>query len=91
MATRRKTKAETNQSKAILESVKNLKPEDVTAQIGDLQTSLQATLAGISASAVSKIEELHNIDTAIREKLNKLMIPSSTRNVSSVWFQTSLI
>lgn len=70
--TRRKTtrtkKAEESQAKAILESVKNLKPEDVITDIGNLQVGLQGTLAGLSAEISSKIEQMQNVDEAISLK-----------------------
>ena len=70
--TRKKTtrtkKAEESQAKAILDSVKNLKPEDVITDIGNLQVGLQGTLAGLSAEIASKIEQMQNVDEAISLK-----------------------
>lgn len=62
--TRRKKSDETHAQK-IMESVKGLKPDDVVNEIGNLQVSLQGTLAGISAAISSKIEKMQQIDEAI--------------------------
>lgn len=70
--TTRSKKAEESQAKAILENVKNLKPEDVIADIGNLQVGLQGTLAGISAEISNKIEQMQHIDEAISLKNQEL-------------------
>ena len=70
--TTRSKKVEESQAKAILESVKNLKPEDVINDIGNLQVGLQGTLAGISAEISNKSEQMQNIDEAIALKNQEL-------------------
>lgn len=64
----KRTIAEENQNRTIIESVKNLKPDDVITEIGNLQVGLQGTLAGLSATITSKIEQMQNIDSAISLK-----------------------
>lgn len=67
--TTRKTKAEES---AILEAVKDLKPEDVVNQIGELQLKMQSTLAGLSAVIAGKVEQKEKVDEAIALKEREL-------------------
>lgn len=70
--TRKTTKKEESQAKTILESVKNLKPETVINDIGNLQIGLQSTLAGVSAEISNKIEQMQQVDEAINLKKAEL-------------------
>lgn len=69
MATTKKTK---KQSEKVLESVAVLKPQTVIEEIGALQSSLQNTLAGLSAQISTKLEQMRNVEEAIVLKEGEL-------------------
>jgi len=69
---RPRKKADETSAAAVMEAVKNLKPEDVHKQVGDLQTQLQGTLAALGASIAGKVEQMQNVDEAIKLKAEEL-------------------
>ena len=73
MATTKKTTKK--QTDKIIESVSTLKPQTVIEEIGALQTTLQNTLAGLSAQISMKLEQMKNVEEAIvikQDELNEL-------------------
>ena len=60
------------QSDKVLEAVSCLKPQTVIEEIGALQSTLQGTLAGLSAQISIKLEQMKNVDEAIVLKQNEL-------------------
>jgi hypothetical protein len=56
----------------VVESVKDLKTEDIQSELGALQVSLQSQIAGITAAMSNKVETMHGLDTAIGEKQSSL-------------------
>lgn len=68
MATK-KTKKQTDK---VIEAVSTLKPHTVIEEIGALQSTLQNTLAGLSAQISTKLEQMKNVEEAIVLKQNEL-------------------
>lgn len=62
-------KAESNR---LLEAVSKLDAQSVINEVGTLQTSLQTTLAGLSAGVATKIELMKQVDEAINLKEERL-------------------
>ncbi len=62
-------KAESNK---LLEAVSKLDAQSVINEVGTLQTSLQTTLAGLSAGVATKIEQMKQVDEAIELKEERL-------------------
>jgi hypothetical protein len=56
----------------ILDAINDLKPSDVVEEIGNLQNTLQSTLAGLSAQISSKVEQMRTVDEAIQIKETEL-------------------
>ena len=71
MATAKRTTRKKKET-SIIDSVINLKPEDIVNEIGGLQNSLQGTLAGLSAQISSKVEQMRTVDEAISIKKTEL-------------------
>lgn len=55
-----------------VEAVKTLKANNVINQIGDLQVSIQSTLANISGEITNKLAQLHDTEAAIETLENRL-------------------
>lgn len=73
MATARKTSTrQKKETTKILEAVNNLEPQNIIEEIGALQSTLQSTLAGLSAQITSKVEQMNNVDSAISVKSEEL-------------------
>jgi hypothetical protein len=70
----KKTRKKLEDSKAV-DTVKTLQAAEVIGEIGNLQVTVQSTLANISAEITGKLEQLHNTESAIsslEERLNEL-------------------
>jgi hypothetical protein len=75
MATTRGTrskKVEQVEVQATLDAVKNLDTARVVSEVNNLQVTLQSTLADVSASITSKIQQISTIDEAIALKNARL-------------------
>lgn len=74
MSTIKKTTntSKSKQAKQVLESVKSLTPDLIVAEVGNLQVSLQNTLANISANITDKIEKMNQVDEAISLKEQRI-------------------
>lgn len=72
--TRGKTnkKIELTEAKTVLNTVKDFDPAKVVTEVGNLQVSLQSTLANLSAQITDKIQKMQMIDTAINLKEERL-------------------
>lgn len=57
---------------SVLESVKNLNPEDVLNEITKLQLGVQTQLAGLGTNVTNQIEKMRDLDEAIAEKESRL-------------------
>lgn len=65
-------KIEATEAQAVLDSVKGLALQQVIGEVGDLQVTVQNTLAGLSAALTSKIQQLQQCDQAITLKEQRL-------------------
>mgnify|MGYP001562726269 CR=1 FL=1 len=76
MATKTKglknVKIEQAEAKTILAAVKELNPAKVVTDVGNLQLSVQSTLANLSASITNKMAQVETIDSAIKLKEDRL-------------------
>lgn len=73
--TTKKAVAKTSKEKkaaSTLDAVQGLDPATIINQVGELQVSLQNTLAQVSASTTDKIEKLRQLDDAIALKEERL-------------------
>ncbi len=66
------TKKTKKQTEKVLDAVSALKPQTIIEEIGSLQTTLQNTLAGVSAQISTKLEQMRNVEEAIALKQNDL-------------------
>jgi colicin import membrane protein len=73
---------------SVVESVANLKPEQIMGEVGALSVSLQSQLAGIGTAITNKLEALHDLDSAIADKSAELAelfeIEKEAQNLESV-------
>lgn len=69
---RTSTKKAAASNQKVLDAVSGLSAEAVIDQIGDLQISLQATLAGLGAAVTSRVEQMKNVEEAIAIKESEL-------------------
>lgn len=65
-------KVEQVEAKTVLAAVKELDPAKVVTDVGNLQLSVQSTLANLSASITNKMAQVDTIDSAIRIKEDRL-------------------
>lgn len=65
-------KVEAVEVQATLDAVRNLDTAKVVSEVNNLQVSLQATLASVSASITNKIQQIATIDDAIKLKQDRL-------------------
>lgn len=70
--TKLRNKIEQTQKTTVLESVKNVTAPSVIKDIGELQVSIQNTLAKLSADITNKIEQMNNVEEAIGIKSSQL-------------------
>jgi hypothetical protein len=56
----------------VVDSVADLKPEEVMNEVGALTVSMQSTLAGIGAAISQKLEAMQNLDKALAAKGEEL-------------------
>lgn len=64
-------------NKKPVDTVKTLQVNDVVNEIGNLQVSIQSTLANISGNITNKLAELHNTEeviTSLEDRLNELYL-----------------
>lgn len=65
-------KIEATEAQAVLDNVKDMELTKVVSEIGNLQVSLQGTLANLSATITNKIQQVDQLDTAITLKEQRL-------------------
>lgn len=77
-----------NESAKLLDAVSKLDAQTVIDEVGQLQSNLQGTLAGLSATISAKIEQMKQVDEAIDLKENRLKelfdIENESMNIESV-------
>jgi len=67
----KKTRKKLDDSKTV-DTVKTLQAAEVIGEIGNLQVTVQSTLANISAEITGKLEQLHNAEAAIHSQEDRL-------------------
>jgi len=65
-------KIEATEAQVVLDSVKDMELTKVVSEIGNLQVSLQGTLAHLTATITNKIQQVEQLDTAIGLKEQRL-------------------
>ena len=77
-----------NESAKLLDAVSKLDAQTVIDEVGQLQSNLQGTLAGLSATISTKIEQMKQVDEAIDLKENRLKelfdIENESMNIEAV-------
>jgi chromosome segregation ATPase len=65
-------KIEATEAQVVLDNVKDMELTKVVSEIGNLQVSLQGTLAHLTATITNKIQQVEQLDTAIGLKEQRL-------------------
>ena len=77
-----------NESAKLLDAVSKLDSQAIVSEVGQLQASLQGTLAGVSATITTKLDQMKQVDEAIavkEERLNELFdIEAEAATIESV-------